>query len=379
MAAKLDLGRDTQEARQAIVAIAQADEMRLTGRSRTGHDSYAESGAGTKAAASKVQAPFDAAALQAYLRARPDGDPNLEVETLRPLPGGFSKSTYLADIRRDGVEEGWVLRRDLPFSPLRTFVPDEYPLLQALHARGFPVAQPLWCEADPGALGAATLAVLRVAGDGDMTAWSGDAPRAAAIGVTAAKLAAALHALDPATLPPLQTGAPGALAGTPALQLDHLRAFWLDKRIAPNPLVELVFGWLAAHLPQPTRRGLVHGDFGLHNLIVDGEEIAALLDWEFAHLGDPQEDLAYGRPFISRMMDWEAFVDAYVAAGGARPDPAALDYYTVFGTFRNALGCFNVLHAVRHRLRTIDSKFAYVGRAYANALLLEAARTAGIA
>ncbi len=40
---------------------------------------------------------------------------------------------------------------------------------------------------------------------------------------------------------------------------------------------------------------LVHGDFGPNNVLIDPEGFAAtaLLDWEFAHLGDPIEDLTW--------------------------------------------------------------------------------------
>jgi aminoglycoside phosphotransferase len=40
---------------------------------------------------------------------------------------------------------------------------------------------------------------------------------------------------------------------------------------------------------------LVHGDFGPQNVLLDPSalEVTAVLDWEFAHLGDPVEDLAW--------------------------------------------------------------------------------------
>jgi aminoglycoside phosphotransferase len=38
---------------------------------------------------------------------------------------------------------------------------------------------------------------------------------------------------------------------------------------------------------------VVHGDFGPQNLLIDDGRISALVDWEFAHLGDPIEDLAW--------------------------------------------------------------------------------------
>jgi aminoglycoside phosphotransferase len=45
---------------------------------------------------------------------------------------------------------------------------------------------------------------------------------------------------------------------------------------------------------------LVHGDFGPQNVLVNGDTLTALLDWEFAHVGDAIEDLAWAE-WIVRM------------------------------------------------------------------------------
>ena len=47
--------------------------------------------------------------------------------------------------------------------------------------------------------------------------------------------------------------------------------------------------------PPPTGTVLVHGDFGPQNLLLDPTTVepTALVDWEFAHIGDPVEDLAW--------------------------------------------------------------------------------------
>lgn len=46
---------------------------------------------------------------------------------------------------------------------------------------------------------------------------------------------------------------------------------------------------------------IVHGDFGPQNLLFDGAlTVTALLDWEFAHRGDPVEDVAWAE-WIVRM------------------------------------------------------------------------------
>ncbi len=38
---------------------------------------------------------------------------------------------------------------------------------------------------------------------------------------------------------------------------------------------------------------VVHGDFGPQNVLFEDDRITALLDWEFAHIGQPVEDLAW--------------------------------------------------------------------------------------
>jgi len=51
-------------------------------------------------------------------------------------------------------------------------------------------------------------------------------------------------------------------------------------------------------------------------MVRDGR-LAALLDWELAHPGDPAEDLAQCRMMLlPDVMPWEEFVREYVAAGG---------------------------------------------------------------
>jgi Phosphotransferase enzyme family len=45
---------------------------------------------------------------------------------------------------------------------------------------------------------------------------------------------------------------------------------------------------------------LVHGDFGPQNVLIEDDRINALVDWEFAHIGQPVEDLAWAE-WIVRM------------------------------------------------------------------------------
>ena len=69
---------------------------------------------------------------------------------------------------------------------------------------------------------------------------------------------------------------------------------------------------------------LVHGDFGPNNILIDPEsfEITALLDWEFAHLGDPIEDLAWCEWIVrTHHPDHvDALADFFDAYGGHLPE-----------------------------------------------------------
>ncbi|HKY92672.1 MAG TPA: phosphotransferase, partial [Nevskiaceae bacterium] len=93
-------------------------------------------------------------------------------------------------------------------------------------------------------------------------------------------------------------------------------------------------------LPPGRPHRLVHGDIGFHNLMRRDGRLAAILDWELTHLGDPAEDLAYPRiPMIEALTTWERFTEAYLAAGGPPEacDARALAWYGVWAYTRNSV------------------------------------------
>jgi aminoglycoside phosphotransferase (APT) family kinase protein len=54
--------------------------------------------------------------------------------------------------------------------------------------------------------------------------------------------------------------------------------------------------WLEAHIPTTQRPALIHGDYGLHNVLYRPEsplDLVAVVDWETATVGDPLIDLGY--------------------------------------------------------------------------------------
>jgi hygromycin-B 4-O-kinase len=67
----------------------------------------------------------------------------------------------------------------------------------------------------------------------------------------------------------------------------------------------------------PAQKSIVHGDFGWHNLVSDGERLTGVLDWAEARLGDPLYDvvnLEYWSPEIPFCELWRAYAARHAIA-----------------------------------------------------------------
>ena len=154
---------------------------------------------------------------------------------------------------------------------------------------------------------------------------------------------AALHNLDVSTLP---------LDGfeRPQSPEDHAQldlALW--ARLArehvddQNPLVRYAGTWLQANAPHSVQRTvLVQGDTGPGNFIAQGGKVTGIVDWEFAHLGDPMDDIAWlemrsGNGPKGALGDLTAQLAPYCAATGLEIDRARVDYYRVAVYYRCAV------------------------------------------
>ncbi len=211
---------------------------------------------------------------------------------LRPLPGGSSRDLWLIE----SGEHRWVLRRDPVGEVAQTSRAAEFAVQRAAHDAGVPVPRPIAC----GDFGTPGMLMEYVAGE----ALPRRVLRANPPGLVA-QLGAALRALRDA-----DTAALGAAPDDPcAVAIDLVRAE-LDGAGNPQPALELGLRWLTLRRPPPAAAGIVHGDLRLGNFIVDEGGLRAIVDWEFWHLGDPAEDLAWlcARP-------WRFGADDKPAAG----------------------------------------------------------------
>jgi aminoglycoside phosphotransferase (APT) family kinase protein len=76
-----------------------------------------------------------------------------------------------------------------------------------------------------------------------------------------------------------------------------------------NPFIRWVADWLDVHRPPPAPLTLVHGEFQTGNVMLDSSGAMQVIDWEYAHIGDPRADLG-----------WMQNVAAFTP-----PDPMAVD------------------------------------------------------
>ena len=137
-------------------------------------------------------------------------------------------------------------------------------------------------------------------------------------------------------------------------QLEQYRLV-LDTLGEPHPAFELGFKWLTANRLERTRTTLVHGDFRLGNVIVNATGLAAVIDWELAHRGDPMEDLGWvcvrawrfgGKSPVAGIGDYSELFDAYGEASGIAVDPAVVRWWEVLGTLKWGIIC--IMQASSH-------------------------------
>jgi aminoglycoside phosphotransferase (APT) family kinase protein len=87
---------------------------------------------------------------------------------------------------------------------------------------------------------------------------------------------------------------------------------------------------------------LCHGDAGPGNFLFEGERVTALLDWEFAHLGDPLDDLAWvavRAHLLGGFGDLEHGLRTWRDASGLRLDVPRIEYYRALVLLRMAISC----------------------------------------
>jgi aminoglycoside phosphotransferase (APT) family kinase protein len=262
---------------------------------------------------------------------------------LRPIEGGASRQTFVLE---SGGEACFVLRREPAAGMSFASLALELRAIAAADLAGVAVPRTVAAEPAGGRFGAGAGYLM------EFVAGTSVAPRvlrrdelATARERLPGQLASALaqiHSVEAGAVEGLASG------GDPALEACGLWERALDEIGEPLPAVEAGLRRLRLDPPSPPARTvLVHGDFRLGNFIVDERGLAAVIDWELCHLGDPVEDIGwlvirswrFGNDElpVAGLGEIEPFLDAYAAAGGIRPEPERLRWWHAMGNVKWAV------------------------------------------
>jgi aminoglycoside phosphotransferase (APT) family kinase protein len=280
--------------------------------------------------------------LDERLRSFVEGATRARVERCTRVGSGASRATFLL-ASSDGAER--VLRVDTGDGPLagtELTLAREAAVYAALGGGAVPIPR-LLAVAPAGD----ALLVERAPGDDSLAGL--DPPARARVMDAYVDALAALHGLDAARL-----ALPGFARPAPEDPARAELALWrgvLELRVTrPAPLARFAFSWLERHAPRRADRiALCHGDVGPGNFLHAGGCVTALLDWEFAHLGDPLDDLAWlafrGHHLNDAVGDLAAQLARWSRATGLPAAAERIAWYRALVMLRMLVACLAALDA----------------------------------
>jgi aminoglycoside phosphotransferase (APT) family kinase protein len=289
-------------------------------------------------------------ALAEFLKAQ-TGAAAVEISRLQLLNGGAIQENWGIDASFEGGRlagaQRLVLRTDasngVPSSLDRV---EEFQVLRAAFAVGVTVPEPLFVCDDKAVIGRPFFVMRRAAGSAAGRPITLDPAFEAARPAIAKQLGRELAHLQ--TIRPRRADlAFLAPDDGPLPRIAEFRAY-LDAHPNPRPVLESALRWAETHLPEKLLPVLCHRDFRTGNYMIangpGGPRLTAILDWEFAGWGDPDEDIGWlcCKGWRFGRLDREAggiaerlpFYRGYEEASGRRLDPERVRFWEVFANIR---------------------------------------------
>lgn len=275
---------------------------------------------------------LDREALADFLNRAVPGEGAIRIRSAQTVSRGMSKKTVLVTLEAaKTLPAELALRVDRSANNyLGTTVIDEWGPLRLLWNQSARIPQPFALEATGGIIGDPFIVFARASGApvGSIYVPPGRNP---ALLADTARCLAGIHAVPVDDWPRADQPQGDAFF---AAQFRDYREDWhaLDET---NAIMDACFDWIDRnrHLASGPP-ALTHDDFNYNNMLVDGDRVAAVLDWEFAHVGTPAADLAYLYYAAQSMDSFADWLSAYHAAGGWLPPAPQLDFYLLWGQLR---------------------------------------------
>jgi aminoglycoside phosphotransferase (APT) family kinase protein len=222
--------------------------------------------------------------------------PHASALSLRPggaLPAGASNTTIPLDLsfECDGVTSiaPLILRPERQGGILAPYdVARQFKIMRALAPTEVPVPAVFWLERDPDILGVPFYLMARLPGVRTPPLfWYQPSPLVDAASAALARV----HGVDwrAAGLSSLLEDAASPLANEMAAWAPRAR----NTRALEEPIMHRLQQTLLANEPSDATFALVHGDTNAGNYLFRGSEVAAVVDWELATIGDPRSDLGF--------------------------------------------------------------------------------------
>ena len=280
---------------------------------------------------------IDRGALVAFLQRHFPEERALEIAQVGLASMGFSKKTLILTLdNAKTLPAHVVIRADQPVNLFNSrSVIDEYPLVKLLAEHSCTVPRPFVLEPTGTVLG--TPFFLSEQAMGAPEGWSYYSPSSQT--AVEGQLAGALAAIHAIPLTALQAGLVSIEPHNLVQALNQMEADWRASG-TEEPLMDAACAGLKANLADAQGPlALVHNDFSYQNLLLRDGQLTAVLDWEFAHIGNPAADLGWHIATAYPDTSPDGFLAAYRSAGGRLPSVSEMRFYQLWAYVRMAIFC----------------------------------------